>query len=311
MSRPNILFFFPDQQRYDWAGEDPSLPLRTPHLENLRQRGMTFDKTICPSPLCAPCRAIIATGRDFANSPVQNNNQDLPNDYPTVYHLLRNAGYHVAGCGKFDLNKGACITQQPAWGLDGTNHLSNWGFSAGINNEGKIDGVNSGRQVAQGPYLNFLESLGLRQIHIDDFAARKPLSAFPTPLPDNAYCDNWIGQNGLDLLHAAPTDKPWFLQVNFTGPHNPWDITENMCSTYAPADFTPPANLNGASAARHQAVRRNYAAMIANIDAWLGRYIELLHKRGQLDNTLIVYSSDHGEMLGDHTRWVLYIPWQA
>ena len=79
-----------------------------------------------------------------------------------------------------------------------------------------MDGANSGRDNPQGPYLQFLEERGLRQMHIDDFAQRTKLSSFPTGLPDDAYCDNWIGQNGLDLLSAAPADRPWFLQVNFT-----------------------------------------------------------------------------------------------
>jgi arylsulfatase len=311
MPPPNILFFFPDQQRHDWAGEDPNLPLHTPNLDGLRRRGTTFDQAICPSPLCAPCRTIVATGHDFNHSPVQDNNQDLPAHYPTIYRLLRQSGYHVAGCGKFDLNKGACITQQPAWGLDGTLHLETWGFSDGINNEGKMDGANSGKEKPQGPYLNFLEERGLRQTHIDDFAARTRLSSFATPLPDDAYCDNWIGHNGLDLLQAAPTGKPWFLQVNFTGPHNPWDVTSNMLDTYAAADFSPPTDLDGGTADQHRAVRRNYAAMIANIDLWLGRYIEALEQRGELDNTLIVYSSDHGEMLGDRARWGKSLPFQA
>ena len=306
--RPNILFFFPDQQRHDWAGQDPDLPLRTPHLDGLRRRGTAFDHAVSPSPLCAPCRAIVATGRDFARSPVQGNGQDLPADYPTVYRALRDAGYHVAGCGKFDLNKGACISRQPAWGLDGKLHLDTWGFSDGLNNEGKMDGVNSGRDRAQGPYMDFLEKRGLRRAHVDDFGRRKRLSSFSSPLPDDAYCDNWIGQNGLDLLDAAPRDRPWFLQVNFTGPHNPWDVTESMLDTYDAAAFTPPADLDGGSTDEHRAVRRNYAAMIANIDAWLGRYLDYLQKSGQLDNTLVVYSSDHGEMLGDRARWGKSLP---
>ena len=80
-------------------------------------------------------------------------------------------------------------------GLDGQKNLREWGFSAGLNNEGKMDGANSGRERPQGPYLQFLEQRGLRQLHVDDFARRDKLASFPTPLPDDAYCDNWICQN--------------------------------------------------------------------------------------------------------------------
>lgn len=310
MKKPNILFVFPDQQRFDWTGANPVLPLRTPNLDVLSARGTRFTNAISPSPLCAPCRAILATGREYPRSPVQDNHQNLPLDHPTLYTRLRDADYHVMGCGKLDLNKGDCIARKPAWGLDGQNNLSEWGFSAGLNNEGKMDGVSSGREKAQGPYLQFLEQRGLRQLHVDDFAHRDKLASFVTPLPDDAYCDNWIGQNGLDLLAAAPADQSWFLQVNFTGPHNPWDITESMAQLYAHTEFPQPASASDDPPAALLQVRRNYAAMIENIDRWLGLYIEVLAQRGELDNTLVVFSSDHGEMLGDHGRWGKSLPQQ-
>tara|TARA_B100000674_G_scaffold485954_1_gene493594 strand:- start:75 stop:977 length:903 start_codon:yes stop_codon:yes gene_type:complete len=173
-----------------------------------------------------------------------------------------------------------------------------------------MDGANSGREKPQGPYMHFLEERGLRQVHIDDFARRTKLSSFATDLPDDAYCDNWIGQNGLDLLAAAPADRPWFLQVNFTGPHNPWDITERMKGLYSDVDFPQPNAVGTDSPEALLDVRRNYAAMVENIDDWIGVYIDVLRDRGELDHTLIVFSSDHGEMLGDHDRWGKSLPHQ-
>jgi len=303
MSQPNILFLFPDQLRHDWISGNPNIPVKTPNLDRLRQQGTTFTKAVVPSPLCAPCRAALALGVEYPNSPVQGNRENVPLNAPTFYRHLRDAGYHVLGCGKLDLNKGDCISRKPAWGLDGKKNLQEWGFSDGINNEGKMDGVNSGREKPQGPYLNFLDQRGLRQAHIDDFAARNKTSSFATPLPDDAYCDNWIGQNGLDLIDSVPQDKPWFLQVNFTGPHNPWDITESMKTLYDGVQFPAPNSDDDIDPEVHQDVRRNYSAMVENIDRWTGLYLDKLAERGELDNTLIIFSSDHGEMLGDHTLW--------
>lgn len=303
-TRPNILFFFPDQLRFDWTGDNPDLPLRTPHLDRVQKNGVNFPKTVCPAPVCAPSRACLAAGTEYDSCPVKGNGDDYPTDRATLYSLLRDSGYQTMGCGKFDLNKGTCTSNLPAWGLDGKRHLREWGFSDGINNEGKIDGANSGRDTPQGPYLQFLEERGLRQIHLADFANRKGKRAtFATPLPDDAYCDNWIGQNGLDLIRSSPADKPWFLQINFNGPHAPWDITENMEKLYAEVDFPQPNRNDQLAPADHVEIRRNYAAMIENIDRWVGRYLDLLEDRGELDNTLIVFSSDHGEMLGDHNAW--------
>ena len=314
MDRPNILFFFPDQMRSDWTGANPALPLRTPNLQRLQEAGTTFNNAICPSPLCAPCRASLAAGVEYHNCPVQGNETDYPLEGPSFYRLLRDGGYHVMGCGKFDLNKGSCIAGTPAWGLDGKRFLADWGFSDGVNNEGKIDGFNSGKEQAQGPYLDYLEQRGLRQSHVRDFERRrgKPLAAFAADLPEEAYCDNWIAQNGLDLLGRAPAGRPWFLQVNFTGPHSPWDVTAEMARWYQGADFPMPDGFpDGGEAAGHQGVRRNYAAMIENIDRWLGRYVDCLAQRGELQQTLIVFSSDHGEMLGDRGAWGKGKPFQA
>ena len=309
-ARPNVLFLFPDQLRHDWAGLDASVPVRTPHLDALRARGVAFTNAVCPSPLCSPSRACLALGVEYDASPVRGNADNLPLDRPTVYGLLRDSGYHVMGCGKFDLNKGDCIAGRNAWGADGKRNLTEWGFSDGINNEGKYDGVNSGREMPRGPYMHYLEERGTRDAHVADFAARDALSAFPTPLSDDDYCDNWVGRNGLDLLDAAPSDQPWFLQVNFTGPHNPWDITTDMRRLYAGIQFPPPTPCPEPHRRAHQEVRRNYASMVENIDAWVGRYMGELERRGELDNTLVVFSSDHGEMLGDRERWGKGTPYQ-
>ncbi len=312
MQRPNILFFFPDQWRGDWTGANPAVPVRTPNLDALNRRGVRFSKAICPSPLCAPCRAGVATGLEYDNGPVQGNDTDLPLDHDTLYRRLQQAGYWVTGCGKFDLNKKSCTSRQSAWGVDGRRFLPQWGFDDGINNEGKIDGYSSGLERPQGPYLHYLEEQGLRQAHLDDLAARRgePLAAFPTPLPDEVYCDNWIGENGLTLLQRAPAGRPWFLQVNFTGPHNPWDITRSMTGWYQDVEFPLSRDMASGSPQQHQEVRRNYAAMCENIDRWLGRYLYFLQQRGELDNTLICFSSDHGEMLGDRQRWGKNAPYQ-
>ena len=309
--KPNILFFFPDQMRPDWDGAWGGIPVQTPHLDALREGGAAFQNAVCPSPLCAPSRACLAVGNEYDRCLVPSNGQDLPLDAPNLYRRLRGAGYHVTGCGKFDLNKGSCIGKRGAWGSDGQRLLDAWGFSAGVNNEGKLDGVNNAGRDSQGPYLAYLERIGRAEAHIDDFRRRKRLSSFPTPLPEAAYCDNWIALNGLDLIQEAPPDRPWFLQINFTGPHSPWDVTEEMYDWYEDVDFPAPALWDGENEAEHLAVRRNYAAMIQNIDRWLGIYVDFLRERGELENTLVVFSSDHGEMLGDRGAWGKGKPYQA
>lgn len=311
-NRPNILFFFPDQHRFDWLGGNPDLPVRTPNLDRLAERGMRFTNALCPSPLCAPSRACIASGKEYDRCQVPSNKQNYPVEQTSFYRLLRDSGYHVMACGKFDLRK-----PESSWGRDGRqringkDYLDLWGFSDGIDNGGKHDGVNSYGKGQVGPYMAFLEEKELAHVHVDDFNRRHNYkSTEPTALPDDAYADNWIARNGLELLSKAPKNKPWFLQVNFNGPHEPMDITKRMKDRWRQVEFPSPNASRDSTSKKHNEIRQNYSAMIENIDRWLGLYIQELKRRGEYKNTLIVYSSDHGEMLGDHNRWAKSVPYQ-
>ncbi len=302
--RPNILLLFPDQLRPDWVLT--SMEVHTPNLEKLRKRGMNFTNAVVASPLCAPSRACLASGKEYDRCGAPGNGSDYPLEQTTYYKLLRESGYHVMGCGKLDLHKKSAF-----WGLDGKRLLPEWGFSDGIDNEGKMDAIASGAVEPNGPYMALLHKRGLAAAHVADMKTRQAYEGtFPTPLPDDAYCDNWIGQNGLDLLRRAPKEKPWHLAVNFTGPHNPMDITRSMETTVRGRKFPQPNGNTQFDAAKHVAIRENYTAMVENLDRWVGTFLDELEKRGELDNTFIVFSSDHGEMLGDHDRWAKSVPYQ-
>ncbi len=328
MPRPyNILVILSDQHRGDWLGFlGGRQPVRTPHIDALARRGVAFVNAITPSPLCAPARAAFATGRAYDRCPVKHNGQDLPTDAATIYRLLRDRGYHVATCGKLDLLKGAAD-----WGADGqhrigaASRLHALGFTGGLDSGGKHDAVRAYLNGVAEPYLAYLAERGLAETHVRDYEARgqaasdMPLAGddpvhfvntAPTLLPDEAYGDNWIGRSGHDLIAGMPSDTPWFLQVNFSGPHEPMDVTAAMQAGWADALFAPPSDLGRLTPAQHLAIRRNYAAMIETVDQWVGRYVALLEERGELERTIVVYASDHGEMLGDRRLWAKHVPFQ-
>jgi choline-sulfatase len=312
--RPNILLLFPDQWRFDWMTTNRNLPIRTPNLDRLAKAGMRFTNTIVASPLCAPSRACLASGMEYGKTGVPSNEYDYPiGRLKTFYAMLRDGGYHVLGCGKLDLAKAS-----QWWGIDGKWRLGPLGFSDGINNAGKFDqlsGYKLNNDRPAGPYMEFLEQRGLIQEHLSDLRSRMKAggggysATYPTPLPDDAYCDNWLAKNGLELLDATPKDKPWFLQVNWTGPHNPEDITARMESRVRDLRMPAPNGNNQYDAVLNQAIRQNYTAMCENIDRTVGLFLEKLTSTGQLDNTMIIFSSDHGEMLGDHARWGKIVPY--
>ena len=224
---------------------------------------------------------------------------------PTYYQRLRDAGYRVAGVGKFDLHKDTSDPANLDWHLDGSRLLKEWGFTEGIDNEGKIDGSTSYRTAGKpkGPYLNFLAHRGKADAYIaehENIPFEK--QAYTTVLSDEEYCDNWIAENGKQFIRDFPKDQPWHLVVNFTGPHQPMDVTERMRASVKDRTYPEAVAMDAHTPEVVQDLRRNYVAMIENIDRLCGELIAEVEARGELDNTVIVYSSDHGEMLGDFNR---------
>ncbi|MGL1890626.1 MAG: sulfatase-like hydrolase/transferase [Spirochaetaceae bacterium] len=304
--KPNIIFLFPDQWRGDWFSTSKiGKMLNIPTLNSLADNGVKFNNAFTPSPLCAPARACIATGMEYPAYGVVNNSMDLPAEAATVYHKLRDNGYHVMGCGKFDLHKASY-----SWGKDGGHLMKKWGFSDGIDNEGKVDGVTSYKQNKVGPYMDFLKQQDKVETHIKDFDKRGKYGTFPTELNDDEYCDNWVTNNAIKLIDRAPKKKPLFLQVNFTGPHDPFDITDKMSTWYKDVEFPKPFGEFNPDI-NHNNIRQNYAAMMENIDNNVKKILDHPRIKDELDNTIIVFSSDHGDMLGDHGVYEKHLPYNG
>jgi choline-sulfatase len=317
-ARPNILLLVADQHRHDWVSANADLAgglIATPNLDWMAAGGMRFTECTVAAPLCGPSRACLATGQHYDTCGVKDHAKIWPYEKTdSFYRRLRDeAGYHVLGTGKFDLAK---INNQSLFppGQNGKNLLTEWGFSDGVNNMGKWDGYSHGTP-ANDPWFRYLEDQGLRQTHLADYQSRfhnfnttkNFEETHTTPLPDSAYNDNWLAEQARTLIAAAPADKPWFCQVNFSGPHEPSDITASMDSNRQgyPAPFA-----NTDSIQNHNDIRRNYTAMIENIDRQLGLFLQALSASGELANTLILYTADHGEMLGDHNRWEKKCPYR-
>ena len=314
VSRPNILFLLSDQHRDDWLGRNPDVPVPTPNIDALAARGVDFTQTIVAAPVCGPSRSCLASGMEYENCGVKVNRDIYNPEITTFYKYLHDSGYYTAACGKIDLHKGP-KGRTP----DGRLHMEEWGFSDMLITGSKAGGLDT-------PYGVYLDSVDpkIRQAHQEDIARRSTpreenwwgLTDI-TPLDDEHYKDNYTGRTGMKLVEGAPENTPWFLVVNFNNPHPPMDITARMERQYRGPDriidnFQQPHHYSGPFTPEHHVrIRQNYSAMVENCDDWVGRYTEWLRQRGELDNTIFVYSSDHGEMLGDHGRWGKSIPYQA
>jgi arylsulfatase A-like enzyme len=228
---------------------------------------------------------------------------------------LRSAGYRVAVCGKTDLHKKSHLHGIDGWSA----RAGQLGFTDAIDMCGKRDSaLLAGRDEPIEPYMAWLHDEGVADVVVEDLERRteqdmdpmgsgRGIDTRPFPLERKYQIDDFCGRRALNLLEDLPREAPWFMQVNWASAHPPFDAARELVARYRDTDFPPPV----ASRDRitdHQAVRRQYAAMVEGMDEWMGRIIDAVADRAELDDTVIVYSADHGEMLGDHGRWNKGVP---
>ena len=319
--RPNLLFIMSDQHRWDYMGCAGPGFLRTPNLDRIAAQGVAFTQCTTNSPVCAPARIGLASGLQPMRLGSLDNGSYLPRSVPTYYQRLRDHGYRVGCVGKLDLAK-----------PDGYNGrygdrpcVYGWGFTHPEECEGKMHaGVSP---TPRGPYSYYLQDRGLLQKFHEDYVARRAKhwivgASHDSVLPTEDFEDAYIGRRAAEWVDKVPDDFPWHYFVSFAGPHDPFDPPTEYADRYRHAEMPGPivddmtgkpgwvrGQVRPAEAEDVLIARRQYCAAIELIDDRIGMILDALERRGMMENTYIVYSSDHGEMLGDHglfTKSVMY-----
>jgi choline-sulfatase len=297
--QPNILFIQVDQlaARFLRCYGDPIC--QTPTLDHLAATGTVFDTAYCNVPLCAPSRASMATGKLCSDIGAYDNAAELPASQPTYANYLRASGYQTALSGKMhfigpDQHHGFERRLTPDLYPADFSWVPNWG------NEGKRD-TNDPRSVTVSGLCD-----GSRQIDFDDMVTRAAVQH-------------------LENRPKSSDDRPFFLQVSFTHPHEPylcqqpfWDLYED-CEIPLPQVPPPPADQQDAHARRLltdfgmldvaftqddiRHARRAYYGSISYLDQQIAKVLEALAQTGLRDNTVIIFTSDHGDMLGERGLW--------
>ena len=321
--RPNLLFIMDDQHRHDYLSAAGATFVRTPNLDRLAERGVRFTQCITNAPVCAPARIGLASGYQPARLGCLDNNCYLPRHITPYYTRLRDAGYRVGCVGKLDLAK-----PDPYNGRHGDRpRVFGWGFTHPVECEGKMHAGMADQP--RGPYGFWLQEHGLFERFRADYAARRTRdwiegASHDSILPEDAFEDAYIGRRAVEWMDTVPDDYPWHLFVSFVGPHDPFDPPTSYAERYRGA-AVPPAirgNEEGKPAwvnARRRDLsedevavsRRQYCAAIELIDDQVGRIIEAVERRGMAEDTIVVFASDHGEMLGDHGLYTKSVPYEA
>jgi arylsulfatase A-like enzyme len=314
--KPNLLLIWTDQQRADTLAVYGNHRFRMNAINELASRSIVFDRCYDAQPVCTPARSCVMTGLWPHMTGCTTNNIPLPRDTKTLPELLADSAYRTAYIGKWHL---------------GDEAFAQHGFEKWVSTE---DGYSEYFAKDRAPgtkssYHHFLKQLGYKPDtksggYSRGFAVRRRID----------HCKPAFMSNEASRFILDNRDQPWMLSINFLEPHTPFfgPLNDLHDETEAPV----PANYPGDSVEREpesyketraeyrrkgvegqnlgtrdgwQRINRNYAGLCTQVDLAVGQILRSLEASGQAGNTIIAFTSDHGEMMGSHSLYaksVLY-----
>lgn len=300
--RPNVLLLLSDEHSFRFLGavppEEGGEPVATPTLDRLANDGVRFESTYCQVALCTPSRMSMLTGLEPRECGAWWNDSVLRPELPTIASELGEAGYSTCLVGKMHLG--------------GTNQFA--GFQ-------------------ERPYGDLTGATGhqwepLRDAEVGPYSMRtRTADAGVTEIPESQLQENIACAEALSFVReseAEDPERPWFLCVSFSRPHFPLTAPRRHFSRYWPDGTTPPRVGASGHAYDHpmsvgqragfevdaiseeeemMRARAGYFACVTFLDEVIGDLLARMEHGGFLDDTVVVYTSDHGEMAGEHGTW--------
>ncbi len=302
--KPNVLFISTDHLRYDKLGFAGDPVIRTPAIDALASRSLSLSHYFVQNPVCHPSRASMMTGRYPCHHGVRWNFNDLSENEVTLLEYFKQHGYTTACIGKYHLDQ-----KRFREAMDYTE-------------AGAIRNMN-----ADSPFVQYVKSRGYEYktgFALPEF--RERLGAVPQPdQPEDCHLDAYVGMKTCEYLKRLDGDAPFFLWMGFYGPHHPYVPSGRFATMYG-ADDVPPFHRSeddlkkkpveyalyfqaeshkyygfaDASERTFREMRAAYYGMVSQIDWQVGLVLETLAEQGLADNTIVVFTIDHGDFVGDH-----------
>jgi arylsulfatase len=294
MNRPNLLLITTDQHRADALGCAGNRFIRTPHFDWLANTGIRFSRCYSDAPVCAAARSTLITGRHFYNLPkgIGNFGQpSAPDATQTLPARLSQNGYQTRLVGKAHY-----VPERCNYGWEHMEILEDYY-----------------REMARHPE---------RGVPMDHGLGQNEMYPGIATVDESHTLTHWTVRRAIEFLETRDETRPFCLHVSFSKPHPPWDPPLNYWQLYqnaevpqprygdwsqkenvAPGWMTPTWSLNGVDEFSPELLRdcrRAYYALITQIDYNLGLLFSRLREMNLFENTLLVFTADHGEMLGDH-----------
>ncbi|MEE2658273.1 MAG: sulfatase-like hydrolase/transferase [Candidatus Latescibacterota bacterium] len=307
--RPNLLFIMPDQLRHDFLSCYGADFIDTPHIDSLAASGTLYERAYSPSPICVPARCTLLTGRNAIKNGVLGNQHFLRPDLAetgirTWANILSDADYFTASIGKM--------------------HFYPWEASFGF--EHRVICEDKRWLYIEDDYYRYLEAMGHRKYHGNEHKGyRENRGAYVNRLASEHSWDGFVGTEATKFIVEYDDDRPFAAMIGFPGPHCPYDPSPDYVDRFRAADMPAAApyvedfdtelragNITGNRGswndvdyskftdAQKAGVRAHYAGLVKQIDDQVGAILTALSETGRLDNTIVIFSSDHGDLLGDH-----------
>lgn len=325
-AKPNIIIIMTDQQRRDSIGAAGSPWMKTPNIDRLAAEAVDFAECYCAAPSCVPSRASFFSCRYPHEIDVYHNGDRWS---PTWVEQLRDAGYHTVNIGKMHT-----VPIDLKGGFD-QRYI--------VENKDRPHNFAKPHGVMLDEWDKFLNNSGVPKPGRETYRSEHPLyetalGAYDWELDERYHSDVFVGTMAEWFLDKREADTPLFHQIGFPGPHPPFDPPAKWADMYDDAEIPvphltdeeyalqPPAHrryreemiegnhdavrwMGMPSAEQLQRLRQYYAGNVSLIDNQVGRILDALERNGYLDNCVILFTSDHGDCLGDHghiQKWTMY-----
>lgn len=308
LPRPNVLWICTDQQRYDTICSLGNPLIRTPNIDGLIRDGVAFTQAYCQSPVCTPSRASFLTGRYPRATRCRQNGQSIPAEERLASRLFADAGYRCGLSGKLHL--ASCSDGKVEERIDDGYQYFSWSH-------------HPPPDWPENAYTQWLARHGKTWEELHTTTG----NGYVTPgVPAEFHQTTWCAEEAVHFIHRE-RNVPWFFSFNCFDPHHPFDPPAEYLSRYLPTEMPLPKSrtgelenkphyqqldalwahnspgefhTGGMSDIDRQEVCAAYYAMCELIDDQIGRMLAALDESGQRQNTIVIFMSDHGEMLGDH-----------
>jgi len=330
----NVLAFCVDEMRADHFAAAGNRVVRTPNIDAIAARGTRFTRSYCNNPICMPARATMFTGLLPRDHGLRINGQALRPDLPTLPGVLAAEGYLTHASGKLHLTPWV-PKDDPPEPARYPESLDHWQaarldrFPTPYYGFDSVSFVGGHTSYAYGEYTEWLRARGgtpedlKRPIGEPSVAPQ----CYTMAMPEELHYNRFIADTTIDAIgRAREAEQPFFVWCSFPDPHHPFAPPEPYASMYDPTDCTAPARLSDEEASLPpyygdvfdgtlrpngvdnrplpagqilEMIARTYG-MISHLDTEIGRVIASLEHSGLLDDTVIVFTGDHGDMMGDH-----------